>query len=281
MRHLKPFLLGCATATLIISALLGGYKLLYPQHAAQNDARHNSSPSVFITNRDNKTIWTKEIQVQPAPQKIFNVSMVTYTADLAHKLGLPTDKITDELTAGMHSLEIKVITTGNRTDCIFNTLIDNTLPLDFPEQPIIAALNGARLLLLKAMIPDAVINDANNERLNTFLYFDRNIYFATANYDPVHQVQPMMMFSTSLEIFYKSYLPKIAWLSLNELSCNKSLVTLLESSNPTIWLKKSGRGDYGRSPFYKDDFIKFVIPKSLIKQILPTIKQASHIQEKE
>lgn len=281
MRHFsfRSFVLGCVISIVVMVAGYKGYRhytrpkplpVVQTQEIKEGD-------SVFFTNRGKKIARLKEVRQQVALKKTFDVSAVVYTENLAKKLGLSPEYITNELTSGMESLEIRVKTTANKTECIFNTLIDNSLPLDFPEQPMLGTVTGDMgLVAITQIPPDQAMHEFEMKKSARVNYYNQNIYFATANYDPVHPVKPMGMFQPGIQFIDKDWWPGLAWFYLTKYSCGQQLVRFMENGNLTLWIKKKGGRDYRyRVHLDKEDFIKFVIPQSLIERILPVIKEAA------
>lgn len=238
--------------------------------------------STLITNFDKKFDVQKDVRQMPVSIGIYDVGYVVYSKEFAERFGYPEKNIA-ELDSGMQALEFRMRTEGGFVHCYLNTLLDNTLDLDLPEQDYQSRFerHGDMMRFPKKL--DSYkdekgwykeLQEDKEFRMNMtqdkWHYYSRNTRLASYDYAPGKK--EVWASSYFFESYTNKYIKGLDYVSIS-ISCGAQPYQELQRKDVSLWLKKKGGDDYSmRSGTKPDQFLKFRLPESFTKPVVELMR---------
>jgi len=181
----------------------------------------------------------------------------------------------------MQALEFRMKTEGGFVTCHFNTLLDNNLGLDLPEDGYVSRFERHGDMMRFPKEIDSFRDQQGfegyrelpedkefrmNIRQNNWHYYNMNLRLASYDYspDPSGKFAPAKAGTWSTSLFFEGYTGKylkgLDYISIS-LGCGELTHNELLKKDASLWIKKKGGDDYTQTTLDKpEQFLKFHIP---------------------
>lgn len=259
--------------------IVGVFLLLLLSRSPDLFAEEQNKPhltSILSTNYNQRLNMEDNIKQTPVPIGIYDVGYVVYSKEFAERFGYPPEYVT-KLDKGMNALEFRMHSNGGFVECHLNTLLDNTLGLDLPEQDYQSRFEqqGDMIRFPKKLDSykdeDGHYKERQEDkefRMNVsqekWHYYSRNVYLASYDYAPGKR--GTWSSSYLFENYTNKYIKGMDYVSIF-VTCGGQPYNQFQLKDISLWFKKIGGYDYTKTTGAKpEQFIKFRIPESFAQK---------------
>lgn len=258
----------------------------------------------FISNKVDVGVFGKEATKTLFEGDVYDLSFVAYDKDFAEEFGLKQELITS-MDKGLRFMEVKMITEGKQTNCHYNLVLDKSVEVAFPRgrnynphqypiinyptpsftlsDPNLEKIKAANARLFELRIQREK-NINNSKKMELFPYNNR-LYIGTQDYQ---KDKPRAKNGSFINYYIQDRL-NYQILSIRGY-CSLD-ANVFEIPKPSIWVAAKNL-DYGTIGVNPDNYNRFLIPESIVKEFMPIIlefqksvrdtrKEKEKIKEKE
>lgn len=250
----------------------------------------------FISNKVDVGVFGKEATKTLFEGDVYDLSFVAYDKDFAEEFGLKQELITS-MDKGLRFMEVKMITEGKQTNCHYNLVLDKSVEVAFPRDENFISRNSPSINFNEISIMSIDQKDLieKNKHLiklkniprkpKNIGKYDNRLYIGTQDYQ---KDKPRAKNGSFINYYIQDRL-NYQILSIRGY-CSLD-ANVFEIPKPSIWVAAKNL-DYGTIGVNPDNYNRFLIPESIVKEFAPIIlefqksvrdtrKEKEKIKEKE